>query len=116
MLRCYDCGQKTPDADLIRRDVLVGGRYVQIGGLRFGSPRRGYVRRVNLCRACAESRTGSHTSSSQKVSGFEMAWFALGCAGVFVAGALLFFCLVLGAIATGNMSGRTAPVATRPAD
>jgi hypothetical protein len=39
MVRCYDCGRKVPDDELIRNDILVGGRYFQLG-VRVGSPRR----------------------------------------------------------------------------
>jgi hypothetical protein len=118
MVRCYDCGQKVADAELVRRDILVGGRYLQLGGLRFGSPRRGYVRRVNLCPACAEKRTGSSFRALLRLdtalSGLDtgLPWFVLGLVGVLVLGAgmLLFFWVVLGASAIINNPGRPVPV------
>ena len=50
MVRCYDCGQPIPDEQIIRR-------FVRTGASSGRGSSRSYYHRVNLCPACAASRS-----------------------------------------------------------
>jgi hypothetical protein len=87
VVRCYDCGQKIPDNEIVRRTVQTGASETTWKKGQFGPPRstssRTYHRKVNLCPDCAASRKkAKHSKEGITKSGCVKA--------VIVAGLLCF--------------------------
>jgi hypothetical protein len=89
-LRCHDCGARIYEAELVRREVRVGGSEwggvsAGRGGGSFYGGASAYYRRVDLCLACSNERDERHREADrqcQRVTGAVATVAAIGIVAI----------------------------------